>query len=935
MIALKTSLKIIEYSIYNVKFRTLYKQGSFFLATCSESEVLMMVKKSKKLFLIDGQGLIYRAFFALPKLTTTYGQLINAAYGFTLVLMRLLEEQKPDGLIIAFDTPKLTFRHKKYKQYKSQREKMPQELIDQLPLIKEIVDKYNIPSIAIEEYEADDIIGSIADKAKNSEYKTIIVTGDRDLLQLIDKDTEILLMQKGISQVKQYQLDSVKEMLGFPPELIPDYIGLKGDSSDNIPGIPGIGEKTAKDLIKSFGNLENIIRDQGKIKKELLRNKIDKYYEQARLSKELAIIKRDMNLDLELDKFDYKGPDYQQLRELFRKYEFKKLLGKIPEPENDGQQIKEKEIIFHEISNEKELAQLCEKIKSEAVFSFLFGTSQGTSFHKKIKRAAFSLGDDLFLIRVETNGTLMVKEKLISMEKIKKYLSPLFQDKKIEKIGYNLKSVWTCLHDKSFFLQPPCFDIKIAAYLLNPSQQEYPLTKIMQDYLKEENVVDTGQQQRDKDLFEKEKEICRQAGLLIPLKKILWNQLTENHLDKLYQDIELPLIQVIYQMEKTGIKLDTGFLKKMSFQFTKKITDIRSEIFDIAGEEFNLNSPRQLSQILFHKLKLPVIKKIKTGYSTNAQVLHKLSGKHEVVAKILYYRNLEKLKNTYIDKLPRLINPQSGRIHANFNQTGTSTGRLSSNNPNLQNIPVRTELGRAIRNAFIADRGNIYLSADYSQIELRILAHLSQDKNLMKAFFQGEDVHAFTAAQIFNVDQNLVSEEMRRIAKTINFGIIYGMSSYGLANNLKINREEAQQYIEAYFQKYHQVKEFIEKQIVTARKNKYVQTMLNRIRYLEGIDSPDKNIREFYERTAINTPIQGTAADLIKIAMIRITQKLEGQNLQSGLILQIHDELIFEIPESELGRRKKIIKEIMENSLQLSVPLRVNFKTGCRWGELE
>jgi len=896
----------------------------------------MMSKKSKKLFLIDGQGLIYRAFFALPKLTTTYGQLINAAYGFTLVLMRLLEEQRPDGVIIAFDTPKPTFRHKKYKQYKAQREKMPQELIDQLPIIREIVDKYNIPSIAIEEYEADDVIGSIVDMAKNSEYKTVIVTGDRDLLQLIDKNTEILFMQKGISQVKKYQLDSVEEMLGFPPELIPDYIGLKGDSSDNIPGIPGIGEKTAKNLIKSFGNLENIIKNQGKIKKESIRNKIEKYHEQARLSKELAIIERDMKLDLELEKFDYKGPDYLKLRELFQKYEFKKLLEKIPESNNQIKQNKEKELILRELKNEQGLVQLSEKIKLTGCFSFLFEADQsGIISQKNIKRAAFATGDDVFLIRIGAADKLIEKAEHISLEKVKKTISPLFQNKEIEKIGYDLKNVWNCLCDNNHFFQTPYFDVKIAAYLLNPSQQDYSIIKIIQEYLQQNNIIAADNNQKDKDIADKEKEICWQAKRLIPLKQNLQNLLQEHHLDSLYQDIELPLIQVIQQMEKNGIKLDTAFLKEMSQKFSKNIDDIKKEIFKIAGEEFNLNSPKQLSNILFHKLKLPASKKIKTGYSTNAQVLNKLSEKHEVVAKILNYRELEKLKNTYIDKLPKLINSKTGRLHTSFNQTGTSTGRLSSNNPNLQNIPIRTELGRAIRNAFIAEKGNIYLSADYSQIELRILAHLSQDKNLLNAFFKGEDIHAYTAAQIFNIDENIVSKEMRRIAKTINFGIIYGISSYGLANNLGISNEDAQQYIDAYFQKYYQVKEFIEKQIITARKNKYVQTMLNRIRYLEGIDSPNKNIREFYERTAMNTPIQGTAADLIKIAMIRINQKMESQNLKSGLILQIHDELIFEMPGSELNKKKLIVKEIMENSLRLSIPLVVNFKTGYRWGELE
>lgn len=893
----------------------------------------MSDKKSKKLFLIDGQGLIYRAFFALPKLSTSYGQLINAAYGFTLVLMRLLEEQKPDGLIIAFDTPKPTFRHKKYHEYKAQREKMPQELIDQLPIIKEIVNKYQIPSIAIENYEADDIIGTIAETAKESVYKTVVVTGDRDLLQLIDKNTEVLLMQKGISQVKEYHMDSVAKYLGFSPSLIPDYIGLKGDSSDNIPGVPGIGEKTAKELVKSFGNLESILKNYQNITRKSIRNKIEKYQDQARLSKELAVIKKDIDIDLKLEKYNYRGPNYEQLRKIFQKYEFKKLLEKIP-VSNDEARKEKKDFIFNEIKNEQDLSELFEKIKMSANFAFVFEVEkQKTIYPQKLRRVALASEEDVFLIRLDEENKLIEKKGHISIEKLKKNLLPILQDKAIDKIGYDLKNVLCCLHD-NFFLAAPYFDTKIATYLINPSQQEYSLKKIIEDYLEQDSIFYSDKKQLDKNVAEKERDICWQAKSLIPLKKKLWNILQENKLDKLYQDIELPLIRVIYQMEETGIKLDISFLKKMSQQFSKNIDNIRKEIFNIAGEEFNLNSPKQLSRILFQKLKLPATKKIKTGYSTNAQVLNKLSEKHEIVAKILYYRELEKLKNTYIDKLPKLINKQTGRIHTCFNQTGTSTGRLSSNNPNLQNIPIRTELGRAIRNAFVAEKGNIYLSADYSQIELRILAHLSQDGKLLDAFFHGEDVHAYTASQIFNIDKNIVSNEMRRIAKTINFGIIYGISSYGLANNLAISRDVAQQYIDAYFQKYNRVKEFIEEQIIRARKNKYVQTMLNRVRYLEGIDSPNKNIREFYERTAINTPIQGTAADLIKIAMISIDRKMAERNLKTGLVLQIHDELIFEIPERELDKRREIVKEIMENSLQLTVPLVVNFKKGYRWGDL-
>ncbi len=891
-----------------------------------------MIKKTKRLLLIDGQGLIYRAFFALPRLTTSHGQLINAAYGFTLVLLRLLEEQKPDGIIIAFDTPKPTFRHKQYEKYKAQREKMPQELIDQLPIIKDIVQKFNIPSMEIEEYEADDLIGSIVQKTKGSEYKPVIVTGDRDLLQLADEDSEILLMQKGVTQVEQYHLESLEEMLGFSPHLIPDYIGLKGDPSDNIPGVPGIGEKTAKKLIQQYGSLEDVIKNSVHMENKSLREKISQYEEQAKLSKELAIIKRDVALDLELSKIAYSGPDYEKLRTLFEKYEFKKLLEKLPAQKSDGKKIRENIIEFQEIINEEQFKELCQKVKSKRLFSFLEEGYQSAGSNL-IKFIAIGLPDEVYLIRINNSDTLIDNNKYLSKELLLRRLNELFQDSKIEKIGFDLKHSWTYLSNDNNFFHPPYFDVQIASYLLNPSQENYHLNRILGDNLVGKSSADIEAAEQG-NFFEREKEIYWQAKSLLPLKETLWEKLCSQNMDKLYLDVELPLIKVIYLMEKKGIKLDTVFLKKMSQHFSRKIAEIRAGIFDLADEEFNLNSPKQLSHILFKKLKLPIIKKIKTGYSTNAQVLLELSEKHEIVAKILDYRELEKLKNTYIDKLPRLINPQTGRIHSCFNQTGTSTGRLSSNNPNLQNIPVRTELGRDIRNAFIAEEGNIFLSADYSQIELRILAHLSQDKDLREAFLEGKDIHAFTAAQLFNVDLNLVSEEMRRIAKTINFGIIYGMSSYGLATSLRISREEAAQYIDAYFQRYHRVKEYIDEQIAIARKNKYVTTMLNRKRYLEGIDSSNKSIREFYERTAINTPIQGTAADLIKMAMVGINNRMERLNLPSGLIIQIHDELIFEIPESELAERQAIIKDIMENCLPLDIPLRVNFKSGNHWGEL-
>ncbi|MDD4362833.1 MAG: DNA polymerase I [Atribacterota bacterium] len=896
-----------------------------------------MDSKKKELYLIDGQGLIYRAYFALPKLTTTFGQPINAAYGFTLLIIKILEEYHPDGIVIAFDSPKPTFRHKIYGQYKAQREKMPQELIDQLPIIKKIVDAFQIPSVAVEEYEADDIIGSIVQNEKISDFKKIIVTGDRDLLQLINENTEIVLMQKGITQVKQHNLETVKNMLGFPPGLIPDYIGLKGDSSDNIPGIAGIGEKTAKKLIADFGNLEKIFANLDKIKSKAVKNKIENSQEEAFLSRSLAVIKKDMKLNLEINNLIYKEPDYYKLKDIFEKYEFKKLLEKIP-----GEKLQKNSFSTHDttnyknINNEQDLKILTDKIKNREYFAFLFDISYCNN-EKILKKIAITLeNDSIYLIYVSSGDILLKEKNAISKEKIIELLYPLFQSKKIKKIGFDLKdTLFYFLDIQSDFFEP-FSDLKIAFYLLNPTQENINLKEIIKKYFNNTNDENYLHITEDcKNDQEEEIAFCWQTGKLIPLEKMMLQEMQKNELIALYKEVEIPLINIICNMEKKGIKIDSIFLKEMSQKFAVEIDNIKKEIFEISGETFNLNSPKQLSVILFEKLGLPVIKKIKTGYSTNANVLTKLSEEHIIVAKILHFRELEKLKNTYIDKLPKLINSKTGRIHASFNQTGTSTGRLSSNNPNLQNIPIRTELGKEIRNAFIADNGCIYLSADYSQIELRILAHLSNDMSLIEAFSKDQDVHTYTAANVFNVDLDAVSDEMRRIAKVINFGIIYGMSSYGLSNNLGISNIEAQNYIDAYFQKYFNVKEYINKQIKNARKDKIVRTMLNRIRYLEGIDSPNKNIREFFERAAVNTPIQGTAADLIKIAMVKIEQQMVKNNLKSNLILQIHDELIFEIPAIELQKRKKIIKKIMENSLKLNVPLKVNFKTGYRWGELD
>ena len=545
---------------------------------------------------------------------------------------------------------------------------------------------------------------------------------------------------------------------------------------------------------------------------------------------------------------------------------------------------------------------------------------------------AMALPKQLFLIKYRYQNDLIHSQKQsISIKDIKSYIQPLFLNKNIVKIGYHIKKAFYFLDQLNIPTNPPYEDIKLASYLIKPSQQNNALDDIFEAYLPDEKV-----QLKSGDIDEKKGALIGQKGYqILKLHPILHNKLIDFELDKLYYQIEIPLIHVLYKMEKYGIKLDILFLKNMSQEFAVNIDQLKESIFRLSGETFNINSPKQLSKILFEKLKLPVIKKTKTGYSTNVQVLNKLASQHDIVNKLLQYRELEKLKNTYIDKLPKLVSPETKRIHTTFEQTATSTGRLSSRNPNLQNIPIRTNLGKNIRNAFIADNHDILLSADYSQIELRILAHMSHDQQLLTAFKEGRDIHTHTAAQLFNIDENIISQELRRIAKSINFGIIYGMSAFGLAENLGINQDEAQKYIEAYFQQYNKVKEYIDQQLILAREKKYVKTLMNRIRYLDGINSENRRIREFNERIAINAPIQGTAADLIKIAMINIVKAYHQKREKCGLILQIHDELIFEIPFEEQEKHQAWIKQIMENCLQLDVPLEINFKTGKKWGNFQ
>ena len=883
----------------------------------------------KKYILVDGQGLLYRAFYALPQLTTTYGQVINAVYGFTMILIRLLEEEKPEYMTITFDTPVPTFRHKEFKEYKGHRKKMPDELISQIPLIKEIINDYNIAICFKEGYEADDVIGTLAKEAEKRDCNTIIVTGDKDAFQLISPHTKIMTTIKGVTEVKIYDEEGIKKKYGVGPDKIADILALKGDSSDNIPGVPGIGEKTAVALVKEFGRVENILNNTDKISKKSLREQIKKYEDQINMSKKLATIVREVPIDYDFDSFKVKLPNYEELWKTFNKLEFKNLLKKIaPKINHEKSKLK-----FNLIDTEEKLEELTNRIIERKYFSFYLVTSSENTISSNILGIALSFKDNENYYIPLFSLNLLENSKCLSLELVLSKLRPCFENKGISKISHHLKFNFVLLRRHKIELEGNNFDTMIAAYLLNPSSENYNLRNLFWEYLKYFKNEDK-EIKKTAIMSTSIVDACENAQNILKLKDVLEEKMEEKKLFLLFRKIEMPLVKVLGEMEINGIKVDIDFLKRVSRQVDSRLGELKKTIYNLSGTEFNINSPKQLSVVLFERLKLPVIKKTKTGYSTNAEVLNILAPQHKVVSFILEYRELDKLKNTYIDKLPFLVNGKTKRIHTSFHQTVTSTGRLSSSEPNLQNIPVRTEMGRGIRKAFIAKEGFVLLSADYSQIELRILAHLSQDESLLNAFKNNEDIHAHTASEIFGIDQNIISKQMRRMAKVINFGIIYGMSSYGLARNLGIGREEAEKYINNYFYRYQGVKKYIEREKEEARKKGYVLTLLNRRRYLEGINSKDKNIREFNERIAINAPIQGSAADLIKLAMIKINESFKRERFASRLLLQIHDELIFEIYQPELEKAKDIIKDIMEHSLKLSVPIKVNLKTGNNWADL-
>ena len=908
------------------------------------------MKNPPRLYLIDGSSYIFRAFYGIKQfLSNSKGLPTNAIYGFASMLLKILREEQPEYIAIIFDPKGKTFRHEMYKEYKANRKETPDDLKPQIPYIINLVEVFNIVSMQQEGFEADDLIGTISKKAEKKGFDVTIVSGDKDMMQLISPKIKMLDTMKN----KTFGEKEVKEKFGVEPGRVTEVMGLMGDSSDNIPGVPGIGPKTATTLIQNFGDIENLLKNLEQIKKKSLKNKLLEYTEQARLSKKLCTIDTNLNLPVGIEEMKAKKLDSKRIITLFKQLEFAALLSKIElgnekwvesgklrgwKSDTDKKKYK---LVF----SEKELDKIIIQVKNKGLLSIDLETTSAFPMEAEIVGISISIiPHDAYYIPVghDYPGAPAQLNRDMVLGKLK----PVLEDKKIKKIGQNIKYEIIVFQNSGIKIKNIYFDTMIASYLINPSKHNHNLEDIALEYLDYrvityKEVAGSGSKEVGFNKVDLETAACysgEDADITLQLSKKLLPALAIGIIDKdalvsLLNNVELPLAEVLAEIEINGVKINKNFLKKMSKDLEKDISLSAQKIYDMAGEKFNINSPKQLSELLFEKLKIPPLKKTKTGYSTDMSVLEQLATGYPLPAEIISYRQLSKLKSTYVDALPLLVNSKTGRIHTSFNQTVTATGRLSSSNPNLQNIPIRTDLGRKIRKAFIAEKNHLLLSADYSQIELRILAHLSEDEVLIEAFKKGEDIHVQTGARIFNVFPNMVDSNMRRMAKAVNFGIIYGISPFGLSKNIRVSLKEAKEFIDHYFALYKGVKSYIEQTITDARKNGYVTTILNRRRYLPELNSKNRQMKEFAERTAVNTPVQGSAADLIKIAMINISRAIKSKNLKSKMILQVHDELVFEIPEAEKKMMVDLVNKEMEGVMELKIPLIVDTWIGKNWGE--
>lgn len=869
---------------------------------------------AKKILLLDGNSLAYRAFFALPLLTNENGIHTNAVYGFTMMLQRILEEEKPTHMMVAFDAGKTTFRHETFSEYKGGRQKTPPELSEQFPYLRKLIDAYRIKQYELPNYEADDIIGTLSLEAEKHGDEVIVISGDKDLTQLASPSTTVYITRKGITDIEKYTVEHIKEKYGLTPLQIIDMKGLMGDSSDNIPGVPGVGEKTALKLLAAHGSVEGVYeaidQQKGKMKEKLVANE-----DLAYISKQLATIERQAPVEVKLDDLGYEGPDQDELVRVWSELAFKSLLEKM---DYTAEETVKEELKFTVVTEIEPSI-----LKSEmAVHLEMYDEHYHTC---DLLGVALSDATDTYVIPMDVvKGSDILKTWLADPSK-KKYMS----DSKASTAAF-LRS--------EIELDGVDFDLMLGAYIVNPSLTYTDMANIVLEYgytdvSTNEQVYGKGAKKKVPDDAVLNEHIARKARAIWKVRDIIIKKLEDNQQFDLYDKLELPLASVLGKMESLGVKVDKAQLSDMGEELAAKLEKIESEIYSLAGQEFNINSPKQLGVILFENLGLPALKKTKTGYSTAADVLEKLEGQHEIISHILLYRQLGKLLSTYIEGLLKEIH-NDGKIHTRFQQALTTTGRLSSTNPNLQNIPVRLEEGRKIRKAFVPSEPDwVMVAADYSQIELRVLAHMSEDDRLVQAFKDDQDIHTATAADVFHVPLEEVTGDMRRAAKAVNFGIVYGISDYGLSQSLNIPRKEAAEFIDRYLKSFPGVQQYMTNIVSSAKKDGFVTTLMNRRRYLPDITSSNFNLRSFAERTAMNTPIQGSAADIIKKAMIDMDEALEREGLKANMLLQVHDELIFEAPKDELAKLMELVPKVMESAMELNVPLKVDIASGDTWYE--
>ena len=865
----------------------------------------------ERLLILDSNSLLNRAFYAIPPLTNSEGIHTNAVYGFTNMLFKMKEEIKPDYIVAAFDRKGPTFRHKEFEEYKAGRKKMPPELAEQFPLIKEVLNLLAINIYEIDGFEADDIIGTLAKFAESNGIEVFIVTGDRDALQLASDNINVVITKKGVTETAVYNREAFEAEFGVTPTQYIDVKGLMGDKSDNIPGVPGVGEKTAFKLISTYGSMEGVLSNINEISGKKLKENLETYSEQAIFSKKLATIMTEVPIEFDLE--DIKSQENynrEELKKLFFRLQMKSLLAKLP-----GEDLEEQEEeVKVEVNEVNTLEGFKEVLKEKEGTAFLAYTTSNSNFYSKIEldKLYLNYGDKISLIDF----------KIINMESQEEAINTLkafMENEKISKVIHDGKNLVTVLVKMGIEIKEFIFDTVVSAYLIDSAKSNYPLETLINEYLMKE-VKGEG-----------EELVCNAISNMKELYEYLKDRINKEGMDELYYEVEHPLISILSSMDAIGFNVNREKLDELAVKFKEEIATTEKEIYELCEEEFNISSPKQLGKILFEKLDLPVIKKTKTGYSTNADVLEKLMDKHPVIEKIIYYRQITKLNSTYVEGLKNVID-EDGAIHSSFNQTVTTTGRLSSTEPNLQNIPVKYEMGREIRKVFIPQEStDVLLSCDYSQIELRVLAHMSDDKNMIDAFNHHSDIHTKTASEVFKVPVEEVTSLMRSRAKAVNFGIVYGISDFSLSQDLKITKKEASEYMEIYFERYPKIKGYLESVKEEAKEKGYVLTVLNRRRFIPEIKSSNKIVKALGERLAMNAPIQGSAADIIKLAMVKVYNRLKKENLNSEIILQVHDELILNVKENELEIVKALVKEEMEGVLNMSVALEVDTNIGNTW----